>query len=267
MLASPLIDSHTHTFVPGLPLAGNARYAPDYDASFDRLLALAEGHGIGRMVIVQSSFLGQDNSYLFGALRAKPDQLRGVPWIAPKTTTEQWDEMARLGVVGLRFPIFGLPTPDWNEYKEAFTEAKSRGWHIHLYVESRRLPAILPVILRSGASIVIPHMGIFDPVLGPGRDPGFKFLLETAKTGQVHVLLSGPYRTSLESARVAAPMLLDAFGPDRLLWGSDWPHTNTDRDRVTTYPLVLKLLTDWIPDEWDRRKVMMDTPQRLFKFS
>lgn len=267
MLISSLIDSHTHTFVPGLPLAKTARYAPDYDASFERLIALAEDHGIGRLVIVQSSFLGHDNSYLLGALRAKPNQLRGVPWIAPDTTTEQWDEMGNLGVVGLRFPIFGLPTPNWAEYDEAFAEAHRRGWHIHLYVESHRLPEILPVVLRSGANIVIPHMGVFNPVLGPSRDPGFQTLLETAKTGQVHVLLSGPYRTSFEGARAAAPMLLDAFGPDRLMWGSDWPHTNTDRDRATTYPLVLKLLKEWVPDDVDRRKIMVDTPQRLFKFN
>ena len=160
MPPSPLIDSHTHTFVPGLPLAANARYAPDYDASFERLIGLAESHGIGRMVIVQSSFLGHDNSYLFGALRAKPEQLRGVPWIDPRTTTEQWDEMGQLGVVGLRFPIFGLPTPNWADYREAFAEAKRRGWHLHLYVESRRLPEILPIFLDSGANIVVPHMGM-----------------------------------------------------------------------------------------------------------
>lgn len=266
MLVSSLIDSHTHTFVPGLPLATNARYAPDYDASFERLIALARRHGIGRMVIVQSSFLGHDNSYLLHALRSKPDLLRGVPWIAPQTTTEQWDEMGRLGVVGLRFPIFGLPAPNWNEYREAFAEAKRRGWHIHLYVESRRLPEILPVLLSSGVNIVVPHMGMFDPLLGPHQDRGFGFLLDTAKTGQVHVLLSGPYRTSIDRAREAAPMLLEAFGPEHLLWGSDWPHTNTDRDRVDTYPLVLNLLEEWIPNEADRRAVMIDTPKRLFKF-
>jgi predicted TIM-barrel fold metal-dependent hydrolase len=267
MSNSALIDSHTHTFIPGLPLAANARYAPDYDASFERLIELADRHGIGRMVIVQSSFLGHDNTYLLGALRAKPDQLRGVPWIDPRTTTRQWDEMNQLGVVGLRFPIFGLPTPNWGDYREAFAEAKHRGWHLHLYVESHRLPEILPVFLASGANVVVPHLGMFNPNLGPHRDPGFKLLLEASKTDQIHVLLSGPYRTSFDTARDAVPMLLDALGPDHLIWGSDWPHTNTDRDRLLTYPLVLDLLKEWVPDKNDRQKILIDTPKRLFHFS
>ncbi len=264
---SPLVDSHTHTFIPGLPLAADARYAPDYDASYQRLLATADHNGIGRVVIAQPSFLGYDNSYLLRALAAQPDRLRGVPWIAPRTSTAQWDEMGRLGVVGLRFPIRGLPTPNWADYREAFSEAKRRNWHLHLYVESERLPQVLPILLDSGANVVIPHMGMFDPKLGPRNDPGFKVMIDSAKTGRVFVMFTAPYRTSVEGARVAAPLLLDAFGPDRIVWGSDWPHTNTDLDRVTTYPQMLQALTEWVPDPVIRRKILVDTPTRLFRFS
>src|SRR5262245_1710036 len=77
------IDAHAHVFVKGLPLAIDARYRPDYDASWETLLALAEQNGIGRAVILQPSFLGFDNTYLFGALRAKPERFRGVPWVSP----------------------------------------------------------------------------------------------------------------------------------------------------------------------------------------
>ena len=89
------IDSHTHTFVRGLPLAADARTRPTNDVSYQRLLAMAESNGIGRVVIAQPSFLGHDNSYLLRALAAQPGHLRGVPWIAPRTTTRQWDEMGR----------------------------------------------------------------------------------------------------------------------------------------------------------------------------
>jgi predicted TIM-barrel fold metal-dependent hydrolase len=264
---SALVDSHTHTFAPGLPRAPDARYAPDYDASYDRLLAMAESNGIGRVVIAQPSFLGFDNSYLLGALRAKPGRLRGEPWIEPRTTAAQWDEMATLGVIGLRFPIFGLPTPSWADYKETFAEAKRRSWHLHLYVESKRLPEILPVFLDTGAAVVVPHMGMFEAKLGPERDPGFKALVEAAKSGRAYVMLSAPYRTSFEGARVAASILLEAYGPDRLLWGSDWPHTNTELDRTTTYPKMLQSLAEWVPDAATRRKILQDTPTRLFAFA
>jgi predicted TIM-barrel fold metal-dependent hydrolase len=75
---------------------------------------------------------------------------------------------------------------------------------------------------------------MFEAKLGPRGDTGFNALVEAATSGRAHVMLSAPYRTSFEGAREAAPILLEAFGPDRLLWGSDWPHTNADLDRTTT---------------------------------
>jgi predicted TIM-barrel fold metal-dependent hydrolase len=261
------VDSHTHTFVPGLPMAANARYRPDYDASYERLLTTADRNGIGRVVIAQPSFLGQDNSYLFRALAAHPDRLRGVPWPEPRTSTAQWDEMSRLGVVGLRFPIFGLQAPNWADYKEVFTEAKRRNWQLHLYVESNRLAQMLPVLLETGANVVIPHMGMFDPKVGPQNDTGFKVMIESAKTRRVYVMFTASYRTSVEGARTAVPVLLDAFGPDHIIWGSDWPHTNTDLDRVATYPRMLQALTEWVPDQATRRKILVDTPTKLFRFT
>ncbi len=260
------VDSHTHVFVRGLPHTANARYVPDYDASYQELLAIADGNGIGRIVIEQPSFLGFDNSYLLGALKAQPERFRGVPWIAPRTSAAEWDEMARLGVRGLRFPILGLPTPNWADYKETFAEAKRRDWLLDLYVECRRLPEILPVLLESGVKVIVPHFGMFDPKLGPVRDPGFKALLESAKTGRVYVKLCGAYRVGLEGAREAAPLLLAAFGADRLVWASDWPHTSTDLDRRTTYPKTLRWLADWVPDDATRRKILVDTPHRIYGF-
>jgi predicted TIM-barrel fold metal-dependent hydrolase len=77
------IDSHAHAFVRGVKLAADARYAPGYDASWEILLAIAHANGVGRIVLLQPSFLGFDNGYLFGALRTRPGRFRGVPWIAP----------------------------------------------------------------------------------------------------------------------------------------------------------------------------------------
>jgi len=262
------IDAHTHAFVRGLKLAVDARYAPDYDASWQTLLALAEANGVGRAVLLQPSFLGYDNSYLFGALKAEPQHFRGVPWISPSVETrpEEWEEMARIGVRGLRFPIFGLPTPQWSAYADMLGEALKRDWPIHLYVESRRLPEMLPFLLDGGHKVVIPHYGMFDRTLGPARDPGFKLLLESAKTGRVFVVLSGAYRVGPERARQAAPMLLDAFGPERLMWASDWPHTDTGLNRVTTYPLTLRTFEDSVQSKTAQQTILVDTPSRLYGF-
>jgi predicted TIM-barrel fold metal-dependent hydrolase len=236
------IDGHTHAFTRDLKLAIDARYRPDYDASWEALLALAEKNGVGRAVILQPSFLGFDNSYLFEALRAQPGRFRGVPWVSPSitVTADDWEGLARIGVRGLRFPIYGLPTPQWSYYRDMLAEAKRRDWPIHLYVESRRLPEILPVLLDGGNKVVIPHYGMFDRTLGPARDPGFKVLLESAPSRNVWVVMCGAYRVGPERARAATPMLLDNFGPDRLMWASDWPHTDTGLNRVTAYPQTLR---------------------------
>ena len=264
----PWIDTHTHVFVRGLKLTTDARYAPNYDASWQTLLALAETNGVGRAVVLQPSFLGFDNSYLFEALKAEPDRLCGVPWISPsiETSPAEWEEMARLGVRGLRFPIYGLPTPQWSAYRDMLAEALKRDWPIHLYVECRRLPEILSMLLDGGHRVVIPHYGTFDRTLGPLRDPGFKVLLEAAETGRVWVVMSGAYRVGPERAAAATPMLLKAFGPERLMWGSDWPHADTGLDRVTTYPKTLKWFETWVPDEAARRTILVDTPGRLYGF-
>jgi predicted TIM-barrel fold metal-dependent hydrolase len=262
------IDAHTHVFVKTLPMAIDARYRPDYDASWETLLALAEKNGVGRAVILQPSFLGFDNEYLFKALRAEPDRLRGVPWISPSVTVtaDDWESLARIGVRGLRFPIYGLPTPQWSYYKDMLAEAQKRGWPIHLYVESSRLPEILPVLLDGGNKVVIPHFGMFDRTLGPARDPGFKVLLEKASSRNVWVVICGAYRVGPERARAATPMLLDAFGPDRLMWASDWPHTDTGLNRVTTYPQTLRWFEEWVPDKATRQTILVDTPAGLYGF-
>ncbi len=262
------VDAHTHVFIRGLTPAANARYTPDYDASWQTLLALAGKNGVGRCVILQPSFLGFDNAYLFEALRAEPTRFRGVPWISPsvKASPDDWENLARIGVRGLRFPIYGLPTPQWSYYEEMLAEALKRDWPIHLYVESKRLPSILPFLLDGGHKVVIPHYGMFDRTLGPMRDPGFEFLLQKAATRQVWVVMSGASRVGPERARAATQPLLAAFGPDRLMWASDWPHTDTGLDRVTTYPLTLRWFEEWVPDAAIRQTILIDTPTKLYGF-
>ena len=191
-----------------------------------------------------------------------------MPWVSPsvKITDDDWETLERIGVRGLRFPIYGLPTPQWSYYKDMLAEARKRDWPIHLYVESKRLPEILPVLLDGGNKVVIPHFGMFDRTLGPARDQGFKVLLESAPSRNVWVVMCGAYRVGPERARSATPMLLDAFGPDRLMWGSDWPHTDTGLNRVTTYPQTLRWFEEWVPDAATRRTILTDTPAKLYGF-
>ncbi|MFZ5781823.1 MAG: amidohydrolase family protein [Pseudomonadota bacterium] len=262
------VDAHAHAFVRGLAPAPLARYEPGYDASWQTLIERADRNGVGRAVLLQPAFLGFDNTYLFEALRAEPDRFRGVPWISPSVaiTADDWEALAAIGVRGLRFPIAGLPTPEWSYYEAMLAEALKRDWPIHLQAESKRLPDLLPLLLDRGHKVVIPHFGSFDRTQGPLRDEGFKALLESAKSGRVWVVMSGAYRVGPERARAATPLLLDAVGPQRLMWGSDWPHADTGLDRTTTYAETVRWLEASVPDEATRRTILVDTPTALYGF-
>ena len=201
----------------------NARYVPNYDASWQTLLSLAAESHVGRAVILQPSFLGFDNSYLFEALRARPAQFRGVPWISPSVelSAASWDEDGAHWRAWAALPdLWPAPDPSWPAYAAMLAEALRRDWPIHLYVEGRRLPGLLPLLLDAGHKVVIPHFGMFDRTLVPLRDPGFELLLQKADTsGCIWVVFSGAYRVGYERARAAAPLLFKAYGPDRLMWG------------------------------------------------
>lgn len=107
---------------------------------------------------------------------------------------------------------------------------------------------------------------MFDRTLGPARDPGFKVLLDSAGSGRFWVVMSGAYRVGPERARAATPMLLDAIGPTRLMRASDWPHTDTNLNRTTTYPQTLRWFEEWVHDEATRRTILVDTPSTLYGF-
>jgi predicted TIM-barrel fold metal-dependent hydrolase len=110
---------------------------------------------------------------------------------------------------------------------------------------------------------VIDHFGRPDAALGID-DPGFRYLLTIAGSGKAYVKLSAPYRVGSDLADAAAPLLLDAFGPDRLLWGSDWPHTQFEAQADAK--ACRRALDHWVPDPVQRAAILSTTPARLFGF-
>jgi predicted TIM-barrel fold metal-dependent hydrolase len=264
------IDSHAHVFTRALPLAGDRRYAPGYDAAGADYLAMLDRNGMSHGVLVQPSFLGADNAYLIEILQQAPERLRGIAVIAPETGSDELEALRRVGVVGIRLNLIGQPDPDfgaagWNGHLE---QIAAQGWQVEVQAEARRLPTLLPPLLRAGVPLVVDHFGRPDPRLGVD-DPGFRYLLETAATGRVWVKLSGAYRIGGQggkhAALVAAERLRIAFGPGRLLWGSDWPHTQFEA--ATSPAAARQALEAWVPDEAERRTILADTPARLFRFN
>jgi len=263
------IDTHLHVFERNLPLLGGRRYTPDGDATLETCLAHLDRHGLAAGVLVQPSFLGTDNRYLLNALRRAGGRLRGVAVVAPDITPDELSTMASAGITGIRLNLFGMPDPDlaqpgWGKLLE---QVDAFGWHVEIHVQAARLSRLLPALVAAIPRVVVDHFGRPDPALGL-NDPGFVHLLRHADSGRVWVKLAAPYRNwpisaCADAAGQAARVLLNAFGPQRLMWGSDWPHTE-HHDRAS-YALALSWFDAWFDDSATRQALLADTPAALFQ--
>ena len=265
------VDSHAHIFRRGLPLADARRYAPDYDATPEDYIRVLDSHGIAHGVLVQPSFLGTDNSYIEAALTRYPSRFRGIAVVRPDVSAAELGRLDGLGVVGVRMNLIGAPDPqfDVEPWPEFIRQVAKLNWQIEIQAEARRWPSLLPALLKSGVNVVADHFGRPDPKLGVA-DPGFRYLLEAGRTRKLWVKLSGSYRNGdAESAphlaKSAALLLRESIGVERLMWGSDWPHTQFEA--ATSYDGIPVALMDWLPDAADRQAVMAATPAALFRFA
>ena len=264
------IDTHAHVFERGLPLANARRYAPTYDAPLSSYLAQLDAHGVSHGVLIQPSFLGVDNSYLLAALKQAPQRLRGVAVIDPAAPETLLTQMNAEGIVGIRLNLIGAADPQLKSpvWQAALARLHALGWHVELHVEARRLPTLLQPLLEAQVNVVVDHFGRPDPALGVD-DPGFAALLAAGRSRRVWVKISGAYRNGANGrgeaiAEAAMPRLKDALGLDRIVWGSDWPHTQFESqinyDKMWAFAGVL------LPSAADRKQVLVDTPTQLFRF-
>lgn len=266
---SVAIDTHAHVFMRRLAMTSGRRYTPDYDATLIDYLRHLDLHGLSHGVLVQPSFLGTDNGFLLNALAQAKHRLRGVSVVDPeRITDEELAAMHHAGVRGIRLNLFGLPTPDLQSaaWQTMCEQINLLGWHVEVHVPAVRLSQVLPPLLTAGCRIVVDHFGRPDPAAGID-DPGFHYLLSQAASGQVWVKLSAAYRLwpteqSAELGRRATEQLLQAFTASRLMWGSDWPHT--ENQHRADYPRTVAWLRDWVTDPDTLRTLLATTPSALF---
>jgi predicted TIM-barrel fold metal-dependent hydrolase len=276
------IDSHAHVFLKDLPWSEGRRYAPSYDASLELYQSQLAMHGLSHGVLIQPSFLGTDNRYLIDCLDRFPDQFRGVAVLNPAEHLSLIDEYDAKGVVGVRANLIGMPTPDFagGAWQVMFARMQALDWHLEVQVEAARLPEISRIVLKSGVRLVVDHFGRFDPDLNT-RDPGLQNLIALGETQQVWVKFSGAYRVSPRvgdrqadrfagrkqiaiTARAAFSLLKDAFGIERLVWGSDWPHTTYED--TENFDSALTLFNEVVTDAAERQAILTAVPRDLFHF-
>ncbi|WP_053179296.1 amidohydrolase family protein [Pseudomonas kilonensis] len=265
------IDCHAHVFSRGLELAAVRRYTPDYDATLAQYLSHLHAHGLSHGVLVQPSFLGTDNRYLLAALRQAPAQLRGVVVVARDISRAELDDMARLGVVGVRLNLMGKALPDfsdvaWNGFLGHLAEL---GWHVELHANLMDLPGLIDQLLPFGIPLVVDHFGRPDARLGLDQ-PGFAQLMELGQGGHLWMKVSGIYRLGAtapqnhEFARASLTLLEHSFGPERLVWGSDWPHTQ--HEEHVGFETVMGQLRALECSASLMQALLVQAPQALFRF-
>jgi predicted TIM-barrel fold metal-dependent hydrolase len=241
----PAVDTHAHVFDRGCRFVKGRRYTPGYAAPVARYVAVLERHGVRRAVLVQPSFLGTDNSYLLAGLRANPGRLRGVAVVAPEIGDAELAAMTGVGVRGIRYNLLGrdpamVATPDCRALTR---RVAALGWLIEVQVPGADLPGVLDVLLKDAQTVVVDHFGK-PGTSEPEADPGFRKLMEFGPGGPVWVKLSASYRQGgIDPAPYAAAFLAQ-FGPERLLWGSDWPWT--ENEVSTSYAECLEQIGGWL---------------------
>jgi predicted TIM-barrel fold metal-dependent hydrolase len=259
-------DSHFHVFEPGYPHVADPLYTFP-DGNVEQYLRLAAALGIDRMVLVQPTYYGTDNSLTLDVLRRLGPRSRAVVRVDEEISEGDLDGYHELGVRAIRLDLFARadwPTADIISYvRRMAARTTPRGWHLQFYTPGTVLRDLLPFLADLEDDFAIDHMGYLLEADG-ATDHDVDRLLALLEGGHCWIKLTGPYRIAktkpLSFVEPLAKALV-ATRSDRLLWGSDWPHL-PDGQRDTGE--LLNLLQNWAPDEGDRERILVHAPDQLF---
>jgi len=269
-------DAHFHVFGPEerYPYSAELRYTPP-SAPLEDYLAHARELGIGRYVFVQPSAYGRDNRCMLDAMRAVGRQTcRGIVDIEEDTPEEELDRLHAAGVRGVRINVNPVKPPEpgfsmtmMKRIRTLDAKCAQRGWMLDFLTPGWLTRELIPVFRDLRSRFSIAHLGMFPAVMG-AQQPGFvEFVNLVRGCERCWVKLTGAYRISLEP-RFAdtvplARALIDA-APERVIWGSDYPHLSFS-DRVDSRRLFT-LLEAWVPDKRARDRILVENPLRCFGF-
>ncbi len=260
-------DTHTHFYNAKFPSAATALITPP-DAWVDDYRSLQKRLNLDRVVIVQPTTYGTDNSCQLEAMKSFGENARGVMVADTSTSDEELDRLTRLGVRGVRFHMLPGGALPWDILEEMAARVHSFGWHVQLQMNGREFPEREALLKRLPCDLVVDHVGRFmSPV--PTNDPAFKVLLGFLETGRCWVKLSAPYESSESGPPDWADVTPEAqalvkAAPERMLWASNWPHPG--QKNPPDEADLLDLLLDWVDDEKVRSRILTENPAELYGF-
>jgi len=263
-------DTHIHLFGP----AGKYRFASDspytsQDALPETQIALQDTLGLSTAVIVSPGGYGSDYTMLADVLAKYPKRFRGIALMPDDTPSSEFDRLGKLGVRGLRMISAkrGGHLPHFN--KETAARAHEHGWHVQFYPHGTDIIDYADKLLSLPNDIVLDHFASI-PVAGGVDQPAVKAVMKMLDSGRVWLKLSGPMRCTTEPPLYpsVAP-LARAFvkhAPERMVWGSDWPHVNMNNRPMPNDGDLLDLMLDWVPDAGTRDRILAHNANVLYGF-
>ncbi len=277
-------DCHYHIFGPGdgyPPKKGTVHLMPD---------ALPEDHaamrarvGLERMVLVQPGGYYTNNQPMLDVLAAEGDKARGIAALDPFITDQEIEELSAAGVCGMR--VGSVRDMDqleaiWGRIMSLATRFEPHGWHLQLLLSGHMRDALLPRLVDVPVPVVIDHLGLFRPDRIDGHE-GFAAFLKALESDNIWVKVSGADRVTrdgkFDDALPVMKALIEA-APDRMVWGTDWPHTgerppHNDGDPPVEVPYgevdenhCIAVLADACPDAETFSAILADNPARLYGF-
>jgi predicted TIM-barrel fold metal-dependent hydrolase len=282
----PAVDCHAHIIDPArFPfapvVAANAGthaqqpprgYRPRFGehGTREEFCAILDQHGIGCGLLVQLSGYETNNGAILDAVKTYPGRFKAIVVVDPDASDTTLEELAAAGAVGARFNLpsydpAALMRPD---APRLLARLKALGWFAQVFADDAQWAQAAPVLRESGVRVLIDHMGVKDIARGLDQ-PGFQSVLALGREGNAVVKLSGLFRSSrglsgFEDLDPFVEQLLNAFGIDGCVWGSDWPFTSVPQR--PQYGDLLAPLSRWLPHPADRQRVLAHNPHRLFGF-
>jgi 2-pyrone-4,6-dicarboxylate lactonase len=261
-------DAHCHVFGPGnmFPYAPNRKYTPE-DAPKEMLRALHDYLGIDRAVIVQASCHGIDNAAMMDCLASDPKRYRGVAIVNDDFTDADYDKLDAGGVRGVRFNFVKHlgGAPDMAVFNRVMDRIKGRGWHVVLHVDAPDIVSLSDMMKKIPVPFVIDHMGRVPAAAGVDQPP-LRALLELAKLENCWIKVTGSERIDMPPYAKAVPIartIAEAI-PDRVLWGTDFPHPNATHEADEGE--LVDLVPQFVAEPLAQKQLLVDNPAKLYGF-
>jgi predicted TIM-barrel fold metal-dependent hydrolase len=263
-------DCHHHIYDGKYPIAPTATLKPG-DAKATDYQALQKRIGTTRSVVVQPSTYGTDNSCTLDGMAQLGPASRGVAVVDTSVTDAELKRLSGLGIRGIRFNLVQAGATTVDMLEPLSKRVADLGWHVQIHQTGDGIVKMEDVLQKVASPIVFDHMGRIPKDVGVDH-PAYAVISRLIDKGRAWVKISGAYMdtkvgppTYADSTRLAQAFV--KLAPQRMVWGSDWPHPTEKADDKPNDATLVDLLTEWAPDEATRRRILVENPAELYGFT